>query len=1623
MNKKYLLLWVLLFPWTGWSQAGKPVHPKVIKYPIGFAVTPSLRDKPIVTDFSLDNEEFYLNKHEEREIDKSLPIPNHDSIYRNDPYRMQARPAQVNTVQPDIIHHFAGQNSGYYPPDANGDVNADYYFQVVNTTYAIYDKDGNRVAGPSDLNSIFDPNLPGADCNDGDPIVLWDEQANKWFYAEFSLCGNNDYMLIAVSQTADPTGAWWSWSYDVDDTPDYMKFGIWEDGYYMATNTGNGNDVYVFDRQAMIRGDQNPAMIGFDNPNRPGTFDGFHCIMPFDNDGPWAPNGTPGQFITVVDDDQNNPADQLWLYTLQADWQNPQNSTFQRVQTIDIPAFTGNFNDSWDNIPQPGTNQKLDAVSTVLMFRAVYRNFNGDERLVVAHTIAQSQTEGAIRWYELQNNGNGWHIRQGGEVDINGTSCWLPGIAINARKEIAIGYSVSDGNNTYPGIRIIGQTREENNNANGVLDVEETLIWDGDNAQTRANRWGDYAGMSVDPNGKTFWFTTEYMGNSTHGTRIVAFEFPENCQPPSTQATGFSVDAVTDNSMDISWTRGNGDRVLVVARQGSAVNTDPSSGTAYAADAQFGSGDEIGTGNFVVYNGTGTSVTVTGLQAGTTYYFAVYEYAQADNCYLTPALTGDGTTAGPPTVRTLAMQSIGATTATARGEVVSENGSAVTERGVCWGTSPNPTVAGNHAQSGSGTGTYSVNLTGLTASTTYYVRAYAVNAYGTSYGDNVRFRTSCGLITDFPYLENFNSWTLSNPGFDCTADGSVALDDCWENVQGDDADWDVYAHSTPSSGTGPYYDANEWDGTYLYLEASGCSNKTASIVTSSFDFSSLLQPELRFNYHMNGDDMGTLSVSVSTDGGATWSNTLWSVNGNQGSSWHEAIVDLSAYAGQANIMIRFTGATGDSYLSDMAIDNVIIQEASGQTSGTVYCQSNGNYDYDTAINLVQFNDILLNTGGKIYAYNDYTQIKTGLKKGETYPITVNVNTDGNYRVYVRAFIDWNQDGDFDDPGETYDLGYAVDTDNGPTNDAPVDIIVPQDAKLGLTRLRVSAKYNAYPEACETNFDGEVEDYGVVVYDRCNGIVQWNGNLWKTFGRDTLELNELNDKFLYIDNLLYQKSEDLDACGAANRKGNTVVIGSDHYMQLTSDLYNDGYLEVRNNASLVQTDDAGTIDGNGIFVMKRTSDSLANEYDYVYWSTPLQDGFTFGELVPGAWGYYAFDATRQVANTNPNPGWTARQASDTLRTGHGYAVSAPNGFTGGVLNAVFRKDHIPFNNGSMQVPVYINGQGGDGGDDWNLLGNPYPSALDFDQLVQNNPAINGSLYLWTNCAGLDSQGRHQERGYSVYNRTGSVAACSGNGAAAGQYVASGQGFMVEALQNAQVTFSNAYRSPSNDGFLNRRTRDAVWVDFQKASGGEFAQILVGFVPGATDGTDRLYDAHDITGRFYIRWNDQNWTINALSAWDGSERRVPLGFNAPADGNYTISLNRKDGALSGVNVYLIDHDDESLHALDAGPYTFHTGQGTFNDRFELVFSAHALDAADVAKQPIRIDSDGKGLFTLYAGDLPVTGIQVYDISGKLVWSGHWKQTVRARVDLRNQAHGTYIFKIRLKNTKILTRKVLR
>jgi hypothetical protein len=412
MKKSYLLVMMLFAFAFSLKAQDKAISPSYIGVGVYHGLSQPLRDIPAMT----------ADEYEKMELDAAKPR-NEDLQQRLYPFEATALPKgddqawqrEMGKMQPPKapIVSFEGQASPYFPSDCNGAAGPNHFMQTINTVYTIYDKAGVVKAGPTNLNLLFG-NVTGANYNDGDPIVLYDEQADRWLVVEFSVSGTNDYMLFAVSQTNDPTGSWHRYSFDVDDMPDYEKIGIWGDGYYMGTNNSASGkkDIYVVERTKMLSG-LTAQMVGFDNPWRPTTIDGFMCVPPVDNDGAFAPAGSPGLFITMNDDAIAGGTDQLWIYQLAVNWTTPASSTFTRSQQISVSSFDSNFGANWDNIKQPGTTKELDAIPQVIMNAPQYRNFGSYQTLVCCHTVDVDNTDHAgIRWYELRNTGSGWSVRQ-----------------------------------------------------------------------------------------------------------------------------------------------------------------------------------------------------------------------------------------------------------------------------------------------------------------------------------------------------------------------------------------------------------------------------------------------------------------------------------------------------------------------------------------------------------------------------------------------------------------------------------------------------------------------------------------------------------------------------------------------------------------------------------------------------------------------------------------------------------------------------------------------------------------------------------------------------------------------------------------------------------------------------------------------------------------------------------------------------------------------------------------------------------------------------------------------------------------------------------------------------------
>ncbi len=136
------------------------------------------------------------------------------------------------------------------------------------------------------------------------------------------------------------------------------------------------------------------------------------------------------------------------------------------------------------------------------------------------------------------------------------------------------------------------------------------------------------------------------ISNVTNADTTISFDvtFPQPCTPPTVQASAFTSSALSYYSMTIGFDRGNGDSVIVFARAGKAVNAIPVNGTIYNADTVLGTGIQIGSGIYVAYKGTASSINLSSLVSGTTYYYAVFEYNSTTKCYKTPALTGNAKT-------------------------------------------------------------------------------------------------------------------------------------------------------------------------------------------------------------------------------------------------------------------------------------------------------------------------------------------------------------------------------------------------------------------------------------------------------------------------------------------------------------------------------------------------------------------------------------------------------------------------------------------------------------------------------------------------------------------------------------------------------------------------------------------------------------------------------------------------------------------------------------------------------------------------------------------------------------------------------------------------------------------
>jgi len=500
--------------------AQKVTGPFVSK-PVYFDLTPSLSSLTAPLSVQKDQRKTEKAKKEIWNYFQRNLKHNRSKKNQDDPFRQ----AYFGKIKPDsVLNNFEGTpnvNSAI-PPDTYGDVGHDYYFHMVNLSFTIFNKSGNIILGPTNSGTIWN-GLPYSS-NNGDGIVLYDDQADRWFISALclpSFPSSPYFVMIAVSQTSDPTGAWYRWEYQFDNIPDYPKFGVWRDAYFMSFNRFlspshfDGIAAVAFDRTAMLAGAPSPAMVMFKIFNTT-----VFSILPADCDGPFPVAGTPGYFVHLG-------SNFLGIYQFHTDWINPADDTFGNLKKINI----GTYNSNVPGISQKGSTVKLDPIPDRLMCRLQFRRFPDHQSMVVNHTVGGENSLAGIRWYELKRTTDDWSIYQQSTYAPDSNSRWMGSMAMDSAGNIALGFSVS-GTDLYPSIRYTGRMK---NDPPGQMTIAEQSIIEGGGAQTHPAssfaRWGDYSSMTVDPlNPSIFWYTQQYYpvtADYDWHTRVGSFTFSD----------------------------------------------------------------------------------------------------------------------------------------------------------------------------------------------------------------------------------------------------------------------------------------------------------------------------------------------------------------------------------------------------------------------------------------------------------------------------------------------------------------------------------------------------------------------------------------------------------------------------------------------------------------------------------------------------------------------------------------------------------------------------------------------------------------------------------------------------------------------------------------------------------------------------------------------------------------------------------------------------------------------------------------------------------------------------------------------------------------------------------------
>ena len=513
-------------------------------------------------------------------------------------------------------------------------------------------------------------------------------------------------------------------------------------------------------------------------------------------------------------------------------------------------------------------------------------------------------------------------------------------------------------------------------------------------------------------------------------------------------------------------------------------------------------------------------------------------------------------------------------------------------------------------------------------------------------------------------------------------------------------------------------------------------------------------------------------------------------------------------------------------------------------------------------------------------------------------------------------------------------------------------------------------------------------------------------------------------------------------------GATLTIKSSNAITVTDwvEVEPDALFEIENDGSLVQINNASN---TGNILYKR--DAFIRKLDYVYWSSPVTP-FHVNAVSPGTSASLRFFWNPTIANANGGLG-TWNNANEIMTPGKGYIVRGPNSFDNTIQQFTANFIGVP-NNGNISVPIargtYTGADypGTNGiiitnmDDNFNLIGNPYPSAIRFTDFMAANPDLEGSIRVWTHGTLPNNTNpnpfyssfayNYTSADYIIHNGTGTI---SGPETYDG-YIPAGQSFFVAMLDGpalmTSANFSNSMRVRNNntqffrnanlEGIESENGHNRIWLDLV-AQNGNMSRTLVGYVDGATYEKDRMFDAYTKTSSALIIYSlidTEKACIQGRPLPFDNNDTVPLGFKVSTDGIYTIAIGAVDGIFSNEQtVYLRDKELNSVHNLSTNPYTFTSIAGIYNDRFELLYQDETLGIDQIENFGIKVITNDK--IVVRSGNEEINEIEVYDMLGRKI--NHY-YSINANEFALNEQKGyqTLLLKISSENDKVTIKKII-